>query len=124
MIEQKHANVGSDVPETGIPITTPRIESLDGRIDASKAPILRRMFEDMIAAGTSHLVIDLSDTSFMDSAGLAVLVSAYKQARKSGGAVRLVKPQSEGVSRILSLTKFDRVFDIDDTVEDAVQAFS
>ena len=129
MTEQKQANVESDAPEISIEQTNetevgPHVEKLSGRIDASKAPELRRMFERMIDDGTTNLIIDLSETGFMDSAGLAVLVSAYKRARKLDGSVRLVKPQSEGVSRILSLTKFDRVFDIDDSVEDAVKAFS
>jgi anti-anti-sigma regulatory factor len=46
----------------------------------------------------------------LDSAGLAVLVSALKRSRLKNGNVRLVWPKAEDAARILKLTKFDQVF--------------
>lgn len=93
------------------------------RIDAANAPDLRKQLSDLVDGGANHFVIDLSEVPFMDSSGMAVLVSILKRARQAGGDVKLVWPRVEAARRILNLTKFDRVFDIADTAEAAVQRF-
>lgn len=85
------------------------------RLDAFSAPQMRERLEALLAEGVTQFVIDLSQTPFLDSAGMAVLVSLLKRARQSGGDVKLVKPASEAVQRILLLTRFDKVFDMLDT---------
>lgn len=82
----------------------------DDRIDAFTSQELRQHFNTLFDQGVTNFVIDLSDTPFMDSAGMAVLVSTLKRARQAGGDVQLVWPKSEAVKRILRLTHFDRVF--------------
>ena len=81
-----------------------------GRLDTVRALEFRKQVQEVIEGGAKNLVLDLSETPFLDSAGMAVLVSALKQCRQRGGDARMVWPQSEPVKRILSLTKFDRVF--------------
>lgn len=97
--------------------------SPQGRLDAFTAPDMRQQIESQLEAGNSQLVIDLSQTQFLDSAGMAVLVSALKSCRQKNGNVRLVWPQIDAVKRIISLTKFDRVFDIKATAQEAIAAF-
>lgn len=82
------------------------------RLDALSAPEWRQETSRYIDQGVSHFVVDLSATAFVDSAGMAALVSLLKQARTRGGDVKLVWPRREPVQRILRLTRFDRVFDI------------
>ncbi|MCU0491226.1 MAG: STAS domain-containing protein [Chloroflexaceae bacterium] len=98
------------------------IVSPKSRLDAFAAPELRERLETLLA-GTNRLVIDLSAVPFIDSAGMAVLVSAMKRARQAGGDVRLVWPTDDAARRILYLTKFDRVFVMADTVEAATKEF-
>ncbi len=86
------------------------------RLDAFSAPQMRERLEALLAEGVTQFVIDLSQTPFLDSAGMAVLVSLLKRARQAGGDVKLVKPASEAVQRILLLTRFDKVFDMLDSV--------
>lgn len=93
------------------------------RIDAMNAPELRQRLYALLDDGASNLVVDLSSVPFMDSAGMAVLVSILKRARQAGGDVKLVWPTAEAARRILNLTKFDRVFDMADTAAAAVQKF-
>lgn len=93
------------------------------RLDAFSAPEFRTQMQTLFAQGVKHLVIDLSQTPFLDSAGIAVLVSALKQCRQRGGDVRLVNPQSEAVRRIFELTKFDRVFGMKPSAQEAVASF-
>lgn len=95
-----------------------------GRLDALQAPEFRKQLQALIDDGVRNLVIDLSQTPFLDSAGMAVLVSALKQCRERGGDARMVWPTSDPVKRILALTKFDRVFEMKDSVAEAVASFS
>lgn len=96
---------------------------LTERIDAVTAPSLRTQLEQKLASGAKNFVLDLSDVPFMDSAALAVMVSLLKQARQASGDVKMVAPKQESARRILELTKFDRVFDMRASSDEAVQAF-
>ncbi len=84
--------------------------ALTGRIDAFNVGALRERFSQLIEDGATQFVVDLGNVSFLDSAGMAALVSLLKQARSKGGDVSLVWPKLEAAKRILRLTKFDRVF--------------
>ncbi|MBP7960992.1 MAG: STAS domain-containing protein [Caldilineaceae bacterium] len=93
------------------------------RVDAFSAPRLRSRFEEFLAQGVSKFVVDLSLTPFLDSAGMAALVSLLKNARLTGGDVKLVWPKEEAAQRTLRLTKFDRVFEMADTADLALERF-
>lgn len=94
-----------------------------GRLDMLRAIEFRKQMQALIDGGAKHLVLDLSETPFLDSAGMAALVSVLKQCRERGGDARMVWPQAEPVKRILSLTKFDRVFEMKMTAEEAIASF-
>ena len=96
---------------------------LSERIDAVTAPALRSQLEGKLEAGAKNFVLDLSEVPFMDSAALAVMVSLLKRARQADGDVKMVAPKLEAARRILELTKFDRVFDMKESPEEAVQSF-
>ena len=95
----------------------------EGRLDAFSAPKFREKIQNLIDNGFKYLVLDLSKTPFMDSAGMAALVTALKQCRQRGGDVRMVWSQAEPVKRILALTKFDRVFEMKASVDEAFSSF-
>ena len=94
-----------------------------GRVDAFTSPKLRHELRGLQAEGVNRFIIDLSDTDFLDSAGMAVLVSVLKSSRKTGGDVKLVWPKQEAAKRIISLTKFDRVFEMANSAKIALKAF-
>ncbi len=85
--------------------------TIPDRLDAFSAPVLRAELDQLTDSGVKDFVIDLSATPFMDSAGMAVLVSLLRRTRTAGGSVKLVWPRSEAVRRTLQLTHFDRVFE-------------
>ncbi len=95
---------------------------LSGRIDAFHATGLRERIDKLFSEGISHFVLDLSHVQFLDSSGLAVLVSLLKRSKQSDGDVKMVMPESEAATRILRLTRFDKVFDIAPTVEEALKS--
>jgi len=102
---------------------TIKVVNLSGRVDAFKAKEIRPELIHLIDEGASDLILDISSVEFLDSAGLAVLVAAMKHARSHNGDVRLVKPQADVVIRILELTKFNQVFRMFDTLQEAVASF-
>lgn len=99
------------------------IINLSGRVDAFNVPALRDKTQALLSDNANNFVVDLSDVVFLDSAGMASLVSLLKNSRAMGGEVRLVNPSHADVARTLSLTKFDRVFDICATVDEALTKF-
>lgn len=92
---------------------------LNGRLDAVEAPKLRAELAGMRAAGAATVIIDLADVHFIDSAGLAALVRARKDARIIGGDIVLVRPTDPDALRVFRLTQFDRVFCMVDARPDA-----
>jgi len=97
--------------------------TLRGRIAAFHTPMLREQFDGLIAEGVKHFVLDLSHVEFLDSAGLAVLINLLKRAQQEGGDAKMILPKAENAQRILRLTRFDKVFALSETAEEAVQSF-
>ena len=87
---------------------------LVGRLDAVEAPALRAALTRVLDAGVATVVIDLVDVGFVDSAGLAALVRARRDARAAGGDVVLVRPADDNALRVFRLTQFDEVFQMVD----------
>ena len=91
----------------------------NAQFDAFDAPNVQQGFNDLLAKGFINFVVDLTDISFMDSAAMAVLVGLLKRAREKGGYVKLVWPKRKAAQHMLALTRFDRVFEMVDSVEAA-----
>ncbi|NCC50443.1 MAG: anti-sigma factor antagonist [Spartobacteria bacterium] len=61
------------------------------RLDAAHADTLERQFEEAIRAGHYHVVLSLSETAFISSAGIRVLLIGHRKLAKLGGGLRLVE---------------------------------
>lgn len=92
-----------------------------GEIDVYTAPLLREHLDEHISAGRHHLVVDLGGVSFMASTGLGVLVGRLKLVRSANGTLRLVC-SSERILSVFSITGLDKVFQIFQSVDDALAA--
>src|SRR5262245_55730628 len=95
--------------------------SIHGEADLHSAPDLRDAIATAIEDGAQELVLDLSDTTFVDSMTLGVLLGAMKRVRARGGNLRLVVPGAD-VRRIFEITLLDRVFPLHQTREEALHA--
>lgn len=67
-----------------------------------------------------YLIVDLSATDFIDSIGLATLVSGLKSARLRGGDLLLVNP-TNSIRIILDLTAMNGVFPTTTSVDAALE---
>ena len=59
----------------------------------------------MLRSGASTLVVDLVAVTFIDSAGLAALVRARRDARQLGGDIVLISPSNRDALRVFGLTR-------------------
>jgi anti-sigma B factor antagonist len=94
------------------------VVSLEGEVDLYTAPELKQELHRLVGEGAKQIVIDMTQTTFIDSTTLGVLLSVVKRVRPEGGAVVLVCPD-RNVKRIFEITLLDRVFTIVDTREEA-----
>jgi anti-sigma B factor antagonist len=96
---------------------------LGARLDAGGCVELRRRMDDLLSRGQTLVVCDLSRVEFMDSTGLAVLLSAVKfLAGKGRLACAGITPQ---VRKLFSIVRLDQgLIAIHDTVEMAVAALA
>ena len=83
---------------------------------------LRTRIKEVLAEGKKRVVLDLGDVSYIDSAGLGALVSAYTSARNGGGEIKLASV-TKRFHELLNITKLVTVFDVYDSVEDAMKSF-
>jgi anti-sigma B factor antagonist len=82
---------------------------------------VRQHVRSQLEQGRATVIVDLSRTEYVDSAGLGTLVLLNKEARAAGGCLVLAG-LSEHVRDLLRLVRLDEVFTIAATVEDATRA--
>ncbi|HET9092673.1 MAG TPA: STAS domain-containing protein [Acidimicrobiales bacterium] len=80
---------------------------LRGELDLLSAPQLRSCLED---AMNSTVVVDLSGLSFIDAAGLSVLVTARRRAETDGNHVKVTNPAGL-VRRVFELAGLDELIE-------------
>jgi anti-sigma B factor antagonist len=99
----------------------PTVIALSGEIDLYTAPELKQELIRVIDGGASRVIIDLTETSFIDSTTLGVLVSGLKRLRPNGGELALVITD-RNIRKVFDITGLDRVFPIRGTRAEAVES--
>jgi anti-sigma B factor antagonist len=97
------------------------IVKLPERLMMADSATARTSLKEIINSGSGKLILDLASTTFMDSSGLAVLVSSLQAARKKNGDVYLVN-MSNTVRALFELTRLHTVFQIFDNEAAALRA--
>ena len=93
--------------------------SLAGEVDLYTAPEFKQQLLEVIGQGGKEVVVDFTDTTFIDSTTLGVLVGAVKRLRTNDGQLTLVC-SDRNITKIFEITGLDRVFTIYPTRDDAV----
>ena len=99
----------------------PKIFSLEGEIDLHVAPEISASLAKMIAEQPVRVVVDLSKVNYVDSSGLAALITAAQNVEIYGGRLMLTGVQ-EGVRAILENARLDQFFLIFPHVDAALAA--
>ena len=92
------------------------------RLDANNSEELKAELNHLFENGSKDVIVDLKDVRFIDSSGLGVLVSGFKNASTRQGSLKLSALQTQ-VKSMFELTRLQRVFDIFSTVDDALESF-
>lgn len=96
------------------------IVDMNGRLMVGEAQLnLRETIRRFIADGNSNFVLNLSEVSQIDSAGLGELVTTYTSVRNRDGKVALLG-LSNRIKGLLQITKLLTVFDSFDDESSAV----
>src|SRR5215470_1527701 len=99
----------------------PNVLTLEGDIDLHVAPAVTYSLNAVIRKKPERIVIDLSRATFIDSAGIAVLILAMQQVEAYGGKFFLSGLQ-ETLRSIFETSRLDRTFRIFPDIGDALAA--
>jgi anti-sigma B factor antagonist len=97
------------------------VVAVRGEIDLFTAPELKQKLTDAIEGGKSRIVVDLSETTFLDSTALGVLIGAVKRLRSRDGALVIVNVD-QNIAKTFEITGLDQIFTIVGTRDEAVSA--
>lgn len=107
-----------------------KTESLNGvvlvfvkeeRLDANNSEDFKLKLNSLFENGSKDLIVDLKEVRFIDSSGLGVLVSGFKNASTRQGSIKLSGLQTQ-VKSMFELTRLHRVFDIYTTADEAMES--
>jgi anti-sigma B factor antagonist len=93
-----------------------KIISITGMVTVDNCHLLVAMGNKLASEGQVNLVFDFSGVNFIDSAGIGTLVSISKSVKQGGGNLKLTRI-NENLRRVLTLSRLDKFFAIDDTSE-------
>ena len=96
---------------------------VEGRVDSSTAPQLAEALEAITNAGRFKIVLDLSDVSFMSSAGLRVLINTQKTCRRYNRGEIVLASIPANIYSALDLAGFIPLFNVYDDSLTAVGNF-
>jgi anti-anti-sigma factor len=91
----------------------------DGIIDLATMRPMREAVRGVMADGVKHVVLDLRKVSYMDSAGISIIMTAKRGTSDKGGEVFVAVRPGE-VERALHLVQMERVVRFVDNPEQAV----
>jgi anti-sigma B factor antagonist len=95
--------------------------ALTGEVDLYTAPELKHELIRLAEEGAKGVVVDLSETTFLDSTTLGVLISGVKRLSPVGGRLELVVVD-RNIAKLFDITGLDRVFTLHATRDEAAQA--
>jgi anti-sigma B factor antagonist len=96
------------------------VVAVTGELDLYSAEQLQRALAELIDKGAQGVVLDLMGVSFIDSAGLSVLISAAKAIRSLGGRL-IVAADDRRILRLLQITGLERSIHVERSLVEAVE---
>ncbi|MCJ2541625.1 STAS domain-containing protein [Thermostichus vulcanus] len=120
MNQSQSIDVSTQISPKGSPVTIVRFPK--GSLSAVNAPAIRGELSRILTEQPSHLLLDLSEVTLIDSMGLSVLVSAQRNCRSAGYQLKLAGLQ-EQAKLIFAVTRLDSIFESYLSVADALAAF-
>jgi anti-anti-sigma factor len=93
-----------------------------GELDASNVDDLSERLLDEVSNKVKALVLDLSQTSYIDSSGISLIFDAAARLRNRRQELRLVVPPRSFVGEVLAAVSMQESVPIDPALDDALRA--
>jgi anti-sigma B factor antagonist len=87
---------------------------LEGRLTFTAAAEVGRRILALLVGGATHLVLNLEDVSYIDSAGLGAMIEAFTAARHKAVRLTLLNP-TERTRHLLEITGLARIVETFDS---------
>src|SRR5687768_13101416 len=95
------------------------IVAVTGEIDLFTAPEFKQRVSAPIDAGRTRVVVDLTETTFIDSSSLGVLIGAHRRLRRLEGSLVIVC-SNDAIVKTFRITGLDGVFTIVPKLDEAL----
>jgi len=96
---------------------------LSGRVTMGEpCKAIRDEIHDQLGQGARKILVNLGEVTYIDSAGLGELTSAYTSVKNRDGALKLVN-LTKRVHDLMQITKLYTVFDVFDDEKTALASF-
>ncbi len=99
------------------------ILDLAGRVDAATSPELENALSSLISSGNNKIVLNATGLVYISSSGLRILLASLKKLKADNGDLVLACLQP-APREVVTMTGFNRLFCICDTIEDGIHRFS
>lgn len=99
-----------------------QVVSVEGDVDVARAPLLREELRRSLQNHDLGLVVDLSETRYLDSAGVNVLFELAEDLAERQLGFAIVIPEGGLVERVVTIVDLAAVAGLHRTVEDAKSA--
>ncbi len=86
--------------------------AISGELDITGSDPLREALESAIEGAADRVLIDLSQTTFIDSAGIALLLHTERDAHAAGRPLRVVAPAGSEARVFVNLAGLGRILDL------------
>jgi anti-sigma B factor antagonist len=97
-----------------------QVVKISGRIDSDTVPTVKNALDKLVEEGHYHLVVDMTDVSFVSSSGWWLLINAQKICKRQDRGAVVLAGLLPRIRHSLELVGMDDYFSTYETVTEAV----
>ena len=98
------------------------VKTVDAKLVHENGRGFAEEIEGLLEEGKTQVVLDFSRLAYISSWGIGTLAAIHSKFKKKGGKVKLAALQSP-IKIMLSIVGFDQLFEVFDSVPEAVASF-
>jgi anti-sigma B factor antagonist len=118
-VPEKESKLAIDERQVGDVV----VVSLKGEIALDDGDLkFGRWIDDLLKKGQRKILVDLAGVTYIDSAGVGMMVFEFKAAYGNGGALKLLN-LTQKLQDLLTITKLLTVFDVYESEAEALNSF-
>ena len=98
------------------------VKAIDAKLVHENGRGFAEEIENLLEEGVTKVVLDFTRLAYISSWGIGTLAAIHSKFKKKGGKVKLAALQSP-IKIMLSIVGFDQLFEVFDSVPEAVASF-